>query len=530
MMLTLELLAPAAYVTYTTWKLKKYLHVLQLNSYMNDRYYQWLRKNFAKNVQLRDFIPMLSLILCIADASAAAIVVWTGSYVGLFVAKVEPVEKKKFVFTSRAKRLFAVTLLLLLMISVVAFYTAYHVGNFYTAVILAVLTILNVLAFGITLLGNFLVAPLEKSINRWYYRDAKKIVQQMPNLKIIGITGSFGKTSTKYILSKILAEKFNVLMTPESYNTAMGVTKVIRTDLKPIHEIFVVEMGAKQPGDIKELCELVSPRLGILTAIGEQHLDTFKNIEGVKLTKHELVESLPDQGIAFLNGDNEHILSLPKTTVRKVYYGITGAHLDYTAANIQITPKGSTFTVYQPSGDVLTLQTPLLGKYNIYNILAAVAVACELGIDVKTIRYAVRNLESVPHRLQLKHTAQGITIIDDAFNSNPIGSRLALDVLQNMTGQQKILVTPGMVELGSREYELNKELAIYAAKVCDYIILVGRKQTLPLQDGLKSVGYSDKHYYVAADLNDANRHLQTLTRAGDVVLFENDLPDTYNES
>jgi len=352
----------------------------------------------------------------------------------------------------------------------------------------------------------------------------------MPNLKIIGITGSFGKTSTKYILSKILAEKFNVLMTPESYNTAMGVTKVIRTDLKPIHEVFIVEMGAKQPGDIKELCELTSPQFGILTAIGEQHLDTFKNIEGVKRTKHELVESLPTQGIAFLNGDNEHIRTLPKTAVRKVYYGIANENLDYTASNIQMTEMGSTFTVRQQNGDLLTLQTPLLGKYTIYNILAAVAVACELKIDVKIIGYAVKNLEAVPHRLQLKRTAQGITIIDDAFNSNPVGSRLALDVLYGITGHQKILVTPGMVELGSREYELNKEFAIYAAKMCDYIILVGRKQTVPLQDGLKSVNYPDTKYYVAKDLNDANQHLQTLTRTGDVILFENDLPDTYNES
>ena len=136
-----------------------------------------------------------------------------------------------------------------------------------------------------------------------YINDAKQMLAQMPDLKIIGITGSYGKTSTKHYLNRILSEQFDVLMTPGSFNTPMGVVRTVREMMKPYYYVFIVEMGAKQLGDIKEICDIVHPEIGIVTAVGEQHLESFKSIENVQRTKFELVEALPENGFAVLNDD-----------------------------------------------------------------------------------------------------------------------------------------------------------------------------------------------------------------------------------
>jgi UDP-N-acetylmuramoyl-tripeptide--D-alanyl-D-alanine ligase len=265
-----------------------------------------------------------------------------------------------------------------------------------------------------------------------------------------------------------------------------------------------------------------------LTAIGEQHLESFKSLEIIKQTKFELIEALPPDGIALLNMDNEHIRALaPRSSVKTIFFGIDSADLHYSAKNIRMNASGCSFDFCTPHGKNYEFQTSLLGKHTIYNILGAAALACELGVEPKFLESTVRSLAPIPHRLELKRTSQNITIIDDAFNSNPVGAQSALEVLKAIEGKKKILVTPGMVELGKREYDLNREFGCQATEVCDYVILVGRQQSLPLQDGLRSLNFD--RYYVAQNLQDANQHLRTIVEAGDVVLYENDLPDTYNE-
>ena len=198
------------------------------------------------------------------------------------------------VFTARAKRLYGTSIVLIIIIALIAYFTT-DIG--YTIICLTGATVLS---FGILLVSNILLIPCEKSVNRWYYNDAKRILNSMPDLTIIGITGSYGKTSTKHFLHTILSEKYNVLMTPGSYNTTLGVIRTIREQLKSYHNIFIVEMGAKQTGDIKEICDLVNPSIGIITAIGEQHLETFKTITNIQKTKFELIDALPRNGLAVL--------------------------------------------------------------------------------------------------------------------------------------------------------------------------------------------------------------------------------------
>jgi len=454
--------------------------------------------------------------------------VWISSYLFLLATIERVTEKKKLVFTNRAIRLYTTSASLLIAILFIIY------NNFKLSSELIFpfmfLVLLNIFSPPGMLISNIIIAPLEKIINRWYFNDARKKVKQFTNLTVIGITGSFGKTSTKYILNKILSDRYNTLMTPESYNTPMGITKVVRTHLKPIHEVFIAEMGAKKKGDIKELCKLVSPTIGILTAIGEQHLDTFGSVNNIISTKHELIESLPAEGIAFLNRDNDYIKDLPeRKNIKYINYGIDSDNLNFYAKDIQYTAVGTGFIVCDDKGNQFKLKSKLLGKHNVYNILAAASVANELGMDLSSISHAVKSLEPVPHRLELKAYGPNVILIDDAYNSNPVGFNIALDVLKEMKGERKILVTPGMIELGDKHYDLNKSVGIKAAQFCDYIILVGNRQTKPIQDGLKLENYSNDKIYITNTFVAANRHLQEIVEVGDVILFENDLPDNYNE-
>ncbi|MDP4145932.1 MAG: UDP-N-acetylmuramoyl-tripeptide--D-alanyl-D-alanine ligase [Bacillota bacterium] len=516
------------YLLYTGWKIKVNMHMLQLNSYRNERYRKWLDRNKSKLFSIKDVLPIISMIFLLLNKVLIGLIVFAALYLILFLIKKNTKEKKKFAVTMRVKRLIATTSILYIIIFLVIGLTGGLNSNIGTSIIIALLVILNIVPYAVVMLCNTINLPIEGRINKFYYNDAKKIVSSMKDLKIVGITGSYGKTSTKHVVNKILSKKFNVLMTPESYNTPMGVIITIRNFLKPIHEVFIVEMGAKNIGDIKEICDLVSPDMGILTSVGPQHLESFKTIENVKKTKFELIEAVPKNGFGFLNLDDENIKTLPKPKCNAVYYGIESEGLGYWADNIKFSSKGSTFTVHKYDGTSAAFETKLLGKHNIYNILSGTAVGSELGMTLQEIAYAVSDLKPVEHRLELKKNGP-ITIIDDAFNSNPVGSKMALEVLKIMECPKRILVTPGMIELGDKEYELNKKFGTYAAESCDYIILVGNKQTKPIQDGLNESGFAKDKYYVAANLDEALAHLREIAVPGSVVLLENDLPDDYNE-
>ncbi|MGM9862110.1 MAG: UDP-N-acetylmuramoyl-tripeptide--D-alanyl-D-alanine ligase, partial [Muribaculaceae bacterium] len=380
----------------------------------------------------------------------------------------------------------------------------------------------------IVVLANWLLAPVEKAINRRYYNDAKRRLEQMPDLKIIGITGSYGKTSTKHYLYRILSEHFDTLMTPGSFNTTLGVVRTVREYLKPYHQVFIVEMGAKQKGDIAEICDLVHPSVGIVTAVGPQHLESFKTIENVQSTKFELVDALPADGLAVVNNDFEKIADRPVSNTRCVRYAVRVDNVDYTARNIEYSAAGSSFEVVAADGYVLALRTRLVGECNISNLLAAVAVARHLGVPDKKIAYAVERIEQVEHRLSVKRTPAGVTIIDDAFNSNPVGSAMALDVLSSMKGGKRIVITPGMIELGEEQETLNETFGRRIAASVDVAIIVGKYNRDAILRGITdAAGLADDCVHAVDTFADAQRLLASFVAPGDTVLYENDLPDTF---
>lgn len=495
-----------------------FTHMLQLNSYRSERYRKWCLDNTGRLLTpKRWLLPVIAAILppVLGDNGmcAAAALLFLSA-----LLNIPPKAKKPLVVTARVKRLFATLTVLFLLVGAVLWFI---VRNPVGALLLAIFSSLVWLWVWLALLIN---TPMEKMVATHYINDARARIQSVPDLTVIGITGSYGKTSTKNFLHALLSVKYNVLMTPESFNTTMGVVRTIREHLSPTHRIFIAEMGAKNPGDIKEICDLVHPRYGILTSIGEQHLETFKTVDNIVRTKFELVDALPENGAAFLNLDNAYIRGRAVTNVPVVGYGVEAGHdAAYVASDITVGSSGSSFTVTAPNGESRAFTTKLLGSHNIQNLIGCIAVAHTLGVTLEELVYPVRMLKPVPHRLQLLPNGY----IDDAYNSNPAGFRAALDVLRGFTGQ-RVLVTPGMVELGERQAALNKELGAYAADCCDYAVLVGEKQAPPLRDGLLSAGFPEERLYVAKTLQDGLRWVGELPfDPGRTVLLENDLPDNF---
>lgn len=384
-------------------------------------------------------------------------------------------------------------------------------------------------------LANLINKPIELRINKWYIDDAKRRLREHPGLRILGVTGSFGKTSVKYYLTTLLAEKYSVLMTPESYNTPMGIVRTIREHLKPTHEIFVCEMGARHLHDIKEITDIVHPDDGIVTSIGYQHLETFHSLENIISTKYELLDAVDEkekqtgkvegQHLKFVNGDNEIIRANMKYSDAITYGTVEGC--DYFAGDIKVSGAGTTFNVTSPSGETQEYTTRLVGKHNVENIVGAIAVANSFGVPMSKLKMAVRRLQSVPHRLELvKHGK--VSILDDAYNSNPNGAKVALETLALFENEVKILVTPGMVELGEKEDELNQEFGRQAAAVCDYIILVGEKNSPSIKKGVLEAGFDKERVFVKSTLKEATALMYEIDAGREkVILLENDLPDNY---
>ena len=502
-------------------KIKHGIHMLQLESYMNVRYRTWLNKNGKEKVKVRDLLMLIPIIITIFNTTAGLIIGIITIFV-LFISRSIYKEKKKLVYTKRVKRLFATATLLFLIPAVLSNVFA---TNYVLQIMMCIVSLEIIFSSYMIFVVNSLNKPIENSISNKFIKSAKRKLEEASNLKVIGITGSYGKTSTKYIVTSILEQKYNTLMTPESFNTTLGVVKTINEKLSPTHELFVCEMGAKNIGDIKEICDIVKPQYGILTAIGPQHLETFKTIDNVRKTKMELVDSLPEDGIAFVNNEDENIspIVFEKNAIK---YGLSN-NSDYYAYDIKIERSGSVFNVHTPNGDIKEIKTQLLGEHNILNIVGAIAIACKLGLNEEEIKAGVRFLKPVPHRLELKKYPNGRIIIDDAYNSNIKGAKMAVKTLGRFEGKTRILVTPGIVDLGEYEEKYNIEFSEEATKYCDFIILVGEKQANILYKGIENKNYPKEKVYIAKNINDAFKKLEEFDANNSVVLLENDLPDNY---
>lgn len=501
--------------------LSRQLQMLQQNSYYPTRYSGWLKDNLPYLDVVLFFLSSLLFILGWFFAQA----IFNSALLALRIPYYLDLQKKsikKLVFTPRIKRLFGAAILVQLILIFIYVLAPISLAGRLTMDLSFTLSYLTPIMIYIIWCLTY---PIEKAFNLWFINDAKKKLKAYNNLKVVGITGSYGKTTTKFILTRILSERFNVICTPQSFNTPMGVVRTIRENFKPQTEIFVCEMGAKNIGDIKEICHIANPDYALITSVGQQHLETFKSVDNVFKTKFELADFVSNKGgKTFINGDSEDIL----TRIDNNNYFVYGSKdsFDCKIENIVSNRYGSEFTLKLKDTE-LKLTTKLLGKHNIINIAGAAALAYDLGVNEKDIQFAVASLKPYEHRLELKNGINTSLLIDDAYNANPEGSIEAVNVLGSFEGMKKVIITPGLIELGDNEYDCNRKLGEAAGNICDTVILVGQNRSKPLADGVNSTDFNKENLFVVSSFAEAMKIYSGFADSNTVLLLENDLPDNY---
>lgn len=429
--------------------------------------------------------------------------------------------KKPLVYTKRIIRLYIINVIVIsFLLTIAVLQINKTVGIFYNKIaIFSVPLLLPIISYAVYVI----VWPFEKLNNYKYVLKAKKKLEKYDYLIKIAITGSFGKTSVKNILLNMLEQKYRVLATEGSFNTPLGIAKTVNA-LDEYTDIFIAEMGARHNNDIKKLVNIVKPSYAILTGITGQHLQTFKTIENIYNEKTTLINSLNkgEYGVVNALGIDKAISITTDATID--FVGVDGS-ISY-ATDINVSQGGCSFDLVL-DGCVYKAKTKLLGEHNIQNIVTASAMAYKLKITPEKIIEAISTLKPIPHRLQLLKNGS-LTIIDDTFNANPIGVREALKVLSQFIGR-KVIVTPGMVELGKQEKDDNFTYGVDIASVADLVILIGQTRTTPIKQGLLEAGFNEENILTYKSLIDAEREFGEVLKVGDTVLFSNDLPDNYSE-
>jgi UDP-N-acetylmuramoyl-tripeptide--D-alanyl-D-alanine ligase len=442
--------------------------------------------------------------------------------------------KKELVFTPRMRRLLAIAATI-----------AALVAGALCAVVALAPSVIAALVVAMVVLGTcggsmlILVAadevarPLEAAIRRGFLRRARARLDRVDPL-VIAIAGSYGKTSTKHILAHLLQPYGEALATPKSFNTLMGVSRTVNDLLEDRHRTFLVEMDAYAPGEIASICRLVRPRNALVTSVGPQHLERFVTIGRVEDALYETVESLPADGFAVLYAGDAQSAALADRARRDgrnvVTYGMEGdrGDLNVLASDVTITGDGGRFAWCWPAEGLRhQLTVPLLGRHQVLNVSAALATVHLLGLQLQPALDAVATLTAVEHRLQPLPTGNAITVIDDSYNANPVGVHNGLEVLAEMQAGARILVTPGLVELGTVEDAENRRYGEHAARVCDHVIVVEARPGRAFREGLRAGGLGEDRIHVVRSLEEATAVIGRVAAAGDAVLFANDLPDTY---
>ncbi|MBQ6497660.1 MAG: UDP-N-acetylmuramoyl-tripeptide--D-alanyl-D-alanine ligase [Bacilli bacterium] len=536
-MIIIYLLLIVSFVVVNFYKTKRSLHMLQQNLYNeNNRYLKWIMKNKNQFLDLDLVLIAFAVLLLFTNDNTfiSNICMLIMILINVLLTNrwkkrlLNDQNKKKLVVTARIKRLIVTILVLFIIPCILLGMNINDLGRvLLLPLVLSVMTYLNCF---VVFIAKIINTPVEKCVYLHFKTMAQNKLKSMNNLKIIGVTGSYGKTSSKRILADVLNIKYNALPTPKSLNTYNGLIMTVNNHMDKFTEIFIAEMGAYVKGEIAGLCRLVKPKYGILTTIGTAHLETFGSQENIQKGKFELIESLPSDGFGILNGDDPLQVSYKlKNKVKTIWVGIDNKDVDVHASNIKCSNKGTSFDVtFKGDSKKYHFETRLLGKHNVYNILEAIACGKEFDIEIEDLIKAVAGVRPIEHRLELKKLGN-YYMIDDAYNSNPVGSKRALEVLDMMPGT-KVVVTPGMIELGEKEDEYNKIFGEQISEVADYVLLIGEKKTIPIKEGLLEKKFDKDKIIVFNDVRDAYPFIGELALNKEVyALFENDLPDMYNE-
>lgn len=516
---------------------------------MSRRFFRWLRRaprHLLPKRALGAWFLGTAIALVLGEAPNSALPLLIMLVAALFAVSPEREQeiKKPLVHTGRVKRMLAAAAICAALAQGASFATA---TKAFGGLELLQISSIAIAASGFILfslapiwliLGDLILQPYERYRRQRYLSGARSVLNAIQP-KIIGITGSYGKTTTKDFLRDILSLRYRTYATPKSYNTLMGISLAINRDLVDDYrtEYFVSEMGAYVPGEIDRICGLTPPDVAIVTEIGPQHLERFGSLENVMRAKYEIIKNLKEDGVGVFNWDNAFIREMiakghPKTQLsvsRELNLDeARRENLTWIATDTEESLHGLRFTVTNvASGEQARFSTPVMGEHNITNLLLCVAVAFHEGIPLRDIGMRISTLKPAESRLVRQTTASGITIINDAYSANPKGIVSALKVLGMHKDGKRLLITPGMIELGDLQDQENRKLGVLACEYATDIILIGRQQTKPIFEGIQSTGYDMARVQVYKTLAESVAWYQQNLRANDTVLFLNDLPDTY---
>lgn len=520
MFFVLNFLVFLSFLAFAGKRLLIYLHALQQDDYNNERLFAWIKAHQVFDRKLSLGLLGLGAVSIFLPTFITALACAAGfAYTAYTDLDPRTRSKKKLVLTSRAKRILFPALALC-GVFVLPFLT-----------LNPLFLIIPVQAVPLMLvLSNLLNQPYEKAVQKKYYDEAAARLQEVKP-KIIGITGSYGKTSVKHILGHILKTAAPTLITPGSVNTVMGITRIIREQMEPNTKYFVVEMGAYGPGSIARLCALTPPDAAIIIVIGQAHYERFKTLDTVAEAKFELAQDTLSRGGTV----SVHEQTLGFSASRAIYeahkehFTVCGesAGCDPVIRSVTQTKEGLRVDLTWKGQDY-TLKAPLYGLQHGVNIALAFACAAQMGLAPRDIATALERCPQITHRLEVKRVPDGTILIDDAFNSNPKGFAAGLELLPVLKpeGGRTILITPGMVELGEAHDSEHRTIGELAAKTCDIVLAVAAERIPTFTTAYRS-NAPEGQLYTFATFKEAEAWLVSHRKAGDVVLIENDLPDLY---
>jgi UDP-N-acetylmuramoyl-tripeptide--D-alanyl-D-alanine ligase len=531
---------PLAFAIFSARRLLTYLHAYQQEEYNSGRFLTWIYKNRVFDRRLSVTLLLFSIPVMVFSSKvwlAQSLIIVIFLFFAIREKDPRKFSKKKLVMTSRAKRIYFIALL---------FAVSMTAGDIFSPV--PIFWAIPVQLIPLTLIAaNFVLKPYEDHVRQKYMLEARQKLEKV-NPVIVAITGSYGKTSVKHILAHILKSAAPALVTHGSINTAMGVTRIIREQLEKRHKYLVTEMGAYGPGSVKRLCELTPPDIGIITAIGHSHYERFRSLETVAEAKYELAEAAIEKNghiVAHLDtlGYHKSMAIYQENSERftiVVPYNTenhTGQKPDFAVSpapanslhikRIEQTDKGLAVTVICQDREY-NLEAPLFGIHHGINMAIAFAAAWTLELPEKHIVTALKTTPQIDHRLEVKAYGNGGLLIDDAFNSNPDGFHHALDLLESISrGRRKILITPGMVELGEAHEEKHAEAGKYAALKADIVLAVCPERIKSFTEACRNNSSGERKLYEIGSFAEAQEWLAQNGREDDVILLENDLPDIY---
>lgn len=510
-------------IVYFVMRTKKELQLMQQSAYTNKRYRTHIRENKLRYIALNELILIPTILLYTNHKFIMLLIIFVFTYYNMRFFTISETRfdtKLKLNVTARVKRQIVTLALLIILSGIGLFIIGVPILHF----VIIITYLLPVYIQLVITLNN----PIEASIRNKYKRMAVNKIKSQKDLFVIGITGSYGKTSIKNIVGDVISEFEPELRTPASFNTPNGISITVNNYLKVLHKVFIAEMGAYEVGEIKELAEMTNPDIAIVSSIGPQHLETFKTIENVQRTKMELVEYAAPNGTAILNYDNEYIreYEIKRDDLTVYTYGMDSIAYDMYGKDIEYGFGKMSFTVVDNINDTeYVVTTNLLGKHNLYNIMAAMLVCIVRGYDMNKVIASIAKVRPIEHRLEFKKVDNNTLIIDDAFNANVEGVKEAVNILSKYEEYTRILITPGVIDLGAKGFELNQEVAKTFEGKFDQMFMVGsynEQAYSSIIENSQTIKYEKVDNFLEAYA------LANAVEGKKVILICNDLPDKFN--